>query len=104
MFVLSVEIAALYISVIEERRHLKLPDFTLFKNELLPFRQNCVMVLIKTKKTVCLEENTGLADVLDDAGKRKRTTTVSLQTYILTNGVLKFQEIIDIAQFFFQYK
>ena len=95
MFVLSVEIAALYISVIEERRHLKLPDFTLFKNELLPFRQNCVMVLIKTKKTVCLEENTGLADVLDD---------VSLQTYILTNGVLKFQEIIDIAQFFFQYK
>lgn len=71
MFVLSVEIAALYISVIEERRHLKLPDFTLFKNELLPFRQNCVMVLIKTKKTVCLEENTGLADVLDDAGKKK---------------------------------
>ena len=29
------------------------------------------MVLIKTKKTVCLEENTGLADVLDDAGKKK---------------------------------
>jgi hypothetical protein len=50
LFVLSVEIAALYISVIEERRHLKLPDFTLFKNELLPFRQNCVMVLIKNQE------------------------------------------------------
>ena len=29
------------------------------------------MVLIKTKKIVCLEENAGLADVLDDAGKKK---------------------------------
>ena len=72
------------------------------------------MVLIKTKKKLscnklfALEENAGLAHVLNDAGKNKEndncSLNVSLQTYILTNGVLKFQEIIDIAQFFFQYK
>ena len=56
------------------------------------------MVLIKTRKNTflcnklfALEENAGLAHVLDDAGKKEKMTTASLQTNILTNGVLNFR-------------
>ena len=69
------------------------------------------MVLIKTRKNTflcnklfALEENAGLAHVLDDAEKKEKDDNCLTTDLHFDKWCSKFQEIIDIAQFFFQYK